>query len=82
MSPRSAATVSVVLAARICSRKPSLPGSVGVVSQVTLSCWAARTASHSLAATTPMKSRFRMTRAPGIFRMELSSTAIAFAAAP
>src|SRR5262245_42222089 len=42
---------------------------------VTLKFCDALIASHSLGATTPMKSPLRSTRAPGMFRIEDSSTA-------
>src|ERR1700681_3232322 len=65
-SPRSAMVVSVVVAARIWSYRRASPGSEGGSSHATFSWRAARTASHSLAETTPTKSRWRTIRALGM----------------
>jgi len=75
-------TVSVVLAARIASCSPALPGRVAFCCHMTLSARAALTASHSRSAITPMKSPLRTTRAPGMALIELSSMLTARAPVP
>ncbi len=81
-SPRSVTTVSVVFSARIFVNRAAAPGSVGLASQVTFSCRAARTASHSRGAVTAMKSPLRQTRAPAMPAIEASSRLSTLAPAP
>ena len=51
-----------------------MPGSVGDSDHFAFSCTEARTASYSVGATTPRKFPLRITCAPGMCLIELSST--------
>src|SRR5690348_32263 len=68
--------------ARICLKSPPGVGRIELSFHVTLSCDAAWIASYSRGATTPRKSPWRTTRAPGRFLIELSSTEMIGAPVP
>ncbi len=74
IEPMFRAYRSDVFASRKCFQRLPVPGIVFDSDHFTFSCVAAWIASCSLAATTPMKSPLRSTRAPLMFLIELSST--------